>query len=640
MKRGAYAQVLSMPAKPRYPSSPPSTPSSPRRVKRVQKSHLDESPTSHYSEDSNSNRLKALPFDALHGLPTEQTNILPEFEDPSTTLEHNGPHGAMELHQAEQDRGPQYSEGANDSAPMYLQEADLLTSAPLYLEEPKAKQVQKHTPEPHRTPSKKRVQAPARMHFPSLSKREDPTTSNLQGQTPSKKRGPSPSRNRKKSIFPPLPPKEQGYMQKSDRSLQKRNPQNQSYSPFEVGGAAKYDVQDRGSDFDQGLSATEQPAPKPRFLSFPALNAIDKERASFERSPSETIDDKSSAAIALGKSLFGGNLHTNTVVKRLPPSQLGSNNSDVDRAPADAPVALKSVPQPEPSLVKNADVAPEEPRLNDFPKETIEKKVPRLDVAGRELLVFFSAHGGSGTSTLACNMAANLARAGRSVCLVDLDFQLGDALTMLNLEPKCPMSRIAREMESFDWEMLGPMLSRHRLGVNVVSQVGYIEQLNDIDPARLPLLLRYLHEHFEVVIIDGVRDFNDNALAAMDVATQILLVVTQDVPAVHGATRRLNILRRLGYPSSKVKVVVNRHSKGNPIDSKAIGQAIGIVPTFTVANDFPTVNRAITEGIPLFEVDEGARVSADVEQMTNRLFDINTPQTAKKSWWSRFFKRG
>ena len=251
-----------------------------------------------------------------------------------------------------------------------------------------------------------------------------------------------------------------------------------------------------------------------------------------------------------------------------------------------------------------------------------------------DLTVFFAAAGGTGATTLACNVAATLARSGRSTCVVDLDLQLGSVLTVLGEDPRCPMSRLARDMESFDWEMLGPMLPRHGAGVSVVSQVGHLEELDELRPRRLPRLLRYLQQHFDHVIVDGVRDFNDHALAALDVADQVVLVLGQDVQSVHGTTRRMTVLRKLGYPLSKTRLVVNRYSDKAPVDLAAIGGALGRSPDFTVANDFAMVQAAITGGATLHQTAPRSPVSVDLDHLAGGLFGL-PPVPPPPSAWSR-----
>lgn len=328
----------------------------------------------------------------------------------------------------------------------------------------------------------------------------------------------------------------------------------------------------------------------------------------------------------LPRQAFGGHQQISTMVHRVhdPSQQL------VPFSPA------KSTPQPHDLGLHRAAEAQPGPAALPQPEAAA---VPQPDGAKLgTVTVLFAGHGGSGCTTLACNMASALARAGRSVCIVDLDLQLGDSLGMLDLAPKCPMSRLAREMESFDWEMLETMLARHRSGVHVVSQVGCLEELNELTPLKIPLLIQRLQQRFDHVIVDGLRDFSDNALAVLDSAKQIILVASQDVPAVRGAARRLHIFRRLGYTTDRIQVVVNRYAKDNPVSTAAITESIGVAPAFLVSDDDQSVQRAVGAGATLHQAAPRSPACQEVDLISRALFDLPSPER-RPGLLSRLFRK-
>lgn len=259
---------------------------------------------------------------------------------------------------------------------------------------------------------------------------------------------------------------------------------------------------------------------------------------------------------------------------------------------------------------------------------------PELGPRGA-ILVFFGCRGGTGSSVLAANLGCELARAGLSTCLVDLDLQLGEALTMLGLEAGLPLSSLAGQ--SVDWEMLSPRLPRHVSGLCALSQTGYLDDLSQFQASHIPPLLRNLASQFSVVIVDGVRDFNDHALAALDVADRVILVATQDVPAVRGAARRLSICRRLGYSAEKFMLLLNRFDKRCRLTPAMVAEEIGMAPSFTVVNDFPLVERAINEGSTFRDLRPQAELTRQMEAMARHLFGIRS--SGPKSLWKRLLGR-
>jgi pilus assembly protein CpaE len=322
----------------------------------------------------------------------------------------------------------------------------------------------------------------------------------------------------------------------------------------------------------------------------------------------------------------------------------------VEPEPAPAPVAPAPAPRSPPSPSRRPDPGPRaadgaagrpNPERAPRPPRPTGRQAaqprPQPDGPRGQILVFFSCRGGAGATTLAVNVGAIVARTGLSVCVVDLDLQLGEALTFLNIEPTVPLSALARDSENVDWEMLSPRLARHASGLCGLAQTGHLEDLRELDPTRIPVLLDNLRRQFAVVIVDGLRDFNDHSLAALDAADRVILVATQDVPAIRGAARRAAIFRRLGYTPEKFMLVLNRFDRKSPISTSLIGEEAGLAPSFVVANDFPTVSRAINEGLTLEEADGGAEVSKQVGELARRLFSLQAPE--RPSLWKRLLRR-
>jgi len=220
---------------------------------------------------------------------------------------------------------------------------------------------------------------------------------------------------------------------------------------------------------------------------------------------------------------------------------------------------------------------------------------------------------------LAVNVGAGLARAGKSVCVVDFDLQLGDVFVALDLEASTSISGLARDAGNLDTAALRRRMVRHDSGLYCLSQTG---RLDDVDPdlsERMPALLEMLQEHFDYVIIDGVRDFGDHALAALDAADKIALVLTQDVQAVRRAARVSQVFRRLGYPDKKIHLVLNRHTGKAHVDEHEIERVLAMPVSATIRNDYPRMQKALDEGSLLHDVARGTGVARDVERAARSL---------------------
>ena len=255
------------------------------------------------------------------------------------------------------------------------------------------------------------------------------------------------------------------------------------------------------------------------------------------------------------------------------------------------------------------------------------------------MTAFFAPKGGVGATVLACNVAGALAAGGHSVVVADLDLQLGAVPTCLNLKPERSIGELVLEADRDGSGPLKSGLDRHQSGINLVAQGDRIEELAEITSERLPRFFDALGHQFEHVIVDGLRDFSDHAVSTMDLAHQVVLVATQDVPAIRAAARALRIFRRLGYEPGRIKVVLNRYHKRAPVSLEAIHSALGQPVDAVVRNDFPLVESALNHGVMISELKATAGLTRDIEALSRHLAGLPAGRP-RSGLFGRIFGRG
>jgi Flp pilus assembly CpaE family ATPase len=184
------------------------------------------------------------------------------------------------------------------------------------------------------------------------------------------------------------------------------------------------------------------------------------------------------------------------------------------------------------------------------------------------------------------------------------------------------------------------MFSRHESGISVISQVGSLDDLDKIDAEALPTLVGDLRRLFDVLVIDGVRDFSDNVLAILDVADKIAIVTVQEVLAVRRARWAFNILRKIGYDPRDLTVVVNRYETPSEIPLKTIEKIFAPAVVLPVDNDSSLVRQSLNRGVPVGSLNAGHRLTKDVERIAANLIgrpieDLDDVSGQGRSWLSR-----
>ena len=252
------------------------------------------------------------------------------------------------------------------------------------------------------------------------------------------------------------------------------------------------------------------------------------------------------------------------------------------------------------------------------------------------VVTVFGAKGGVGATTIAANLAGALQASGLRVCLVDLNLHLGDVLSFMDVPGSYSITDLVANMARLDDDLLRSSMVHHASGVDVLAQSGKMEEAEQITAADVVALLSFLRRHYDRVIIDGVRGFDDISLAALDASEHVLMVLTQDVPAVRNGLRCLSMLRRLSYDESKVRVVLNRHQKGSRITIDVVRETLHMPIAHTLGNDFASVIDAINRGLLLKDAAPRARLTHDIQELVPLLAGPGEPQ-ARRSFFGGLF---
>ncbi len=252
------------------------------------------------------------------------------------------------------------------------------------------------------------------------------------------------------------------------------------------------------------------------------------------------------------------------------------------------------------------------------------------------VVAVFPAKGGVGATSIAANLAGVCARNGDRACLVDLDLAMGDALAFLDLAGGYAISDVIANMQRIDRGLLDASVLRHRSGVHVLAQTEKMQEAAGIDTASISRLIPFLRQHYDISILDGLRTLDDHAVAALDSCDQVLLVVTQEVPAVRRAQRCVSFLRQLGHDDARVRLIVNRYSKSAEVKTELIADTVGLPVSATIASDYAALIRSINRGSLLMEEAPKSPLTKDIEALRTVIGYRLEPEE-KPSLLKRFF---
>ena len=243
-----------------------------------------------------------------------------------------------------------------------------------------------------------------------------------------------------------------------------------------------------------------------------------------------------------------------------------------------------------------------------------------------QVVAFVAAKGGSGATFLAANIASQLSQA-RSVLLVDLSLQSGDALSFLtDARPSASIADVARDIRRLDASLLASSATRITPGLSVLAAPDDMAHAMDVRPEHIDAILAVAAAQYDFVVLDVPRAIDPVVTRALDRADRVYVVMQSSLPHVRNAARLLNVFRSLGYPAAKTNIVLNRFERSSEISLEQVRKSLGDVPVVTVPNSYREVSTAINHGSALPAAARGGAVARQLAAMAAALLP-GVPQT-------------
>jgi pilus assembly protein CpaE len=214
------------------------------------------------------------------------------------------------------------------------------------------------------------------------------------------------------------------------------------------------------------------------------------------------------------------------------------------------------------------------------------------------LICVLGPKGGIGKTLSACNMAVSFAAEGYSAAIVDLDLQFGDVGLVLGLAPHKTIYDLARSSGSLDAEKVEAFMAIHESGVRALLAPTRPDQASSVTPDFLNTLYPALRSAYDFVIVDNPPSFTPEVIASIDRSSDVCLVGALDSLALKNTKLGLETLELMGYPSERVRLVLNRADSRVGITNSDVATIVGRSPDVLVPSSRDIV-RSINESRPI-----------------------------------------
>lgn len=255
-----------------------------------------------------------------------------------------------------------------------------------------------------------------------------------------------------------------------------------------------------------------------------------------------------------------------------------------------------------------------------------------------KIISVFSNKGGIGKTSLASNLALELSKITKeNVALIDMNFQMGDITTFLDLKPSFNISYMLENLEKINETFLLSTLERYKNNsLYVLADPPYFKQADNIQPKQITKLFNILKDTFSYIVVDAEASFDGKNIAALDNSDMILLVSVANLPALRNTQRCLELFEKLGYDKDKTKIVINRYMENDEIKENDIVKLLSKEIYWKIPNNYFAIMSAINKGVPVSVINSSTNVAQSYRDLAQDISDNLYKQNMVKKFENIF----
>jgi septum site-determining protein MinD len=242
-----------------------------------------------------------------------------------------------------------------------------------------------------------------------------------------------------------------------------------------------------------------------------------------------------------------------------------------------------------------------------------------------------SGKGGVGKTTLVSNLGASLVKRGKNVIILD-----GNVTTPnLSLHLGIPFYPVTLHDVLSNNVPIESAIYHHESGLKIVPASLSAESVKDVNLEKFQYVMMKLLGKADIVIVDAAAGLGREAMAAMSVADDLIIVTNPELPAVTDALKTIKLAEQNG--TKVLGAVVNRvrglKHEMNINDIRSMLE----VPIISVVPEDLWVPRSIAKRMPVVHHRPHSRDSQEFQRLAARI--VGEPWTASKgkSWMERLF---
>lgn len=260
-----------------------------------------------------------------------------------------------------------------------------------------------------------------------------------------------------------------------------------------------------------------------------------------------------------------------------------------------------------------------------------------------KVTAFIGAKGGVGSSTLAHNVAWQIAEQQRlDATIMDLDLSFGTAGLDFNQDTNQGIGEALSQPDRLDDVLLERLTTRCTDRLSLFTAPATLDRNWELDPQAYETVINEVRTTVPNVILDLPHTWSTWVKKTLFLADDVVIVASPDLACLRNAKNLYDLVKTSRSNDAPPRIIVNQVGvpKRPEISVKDFAEALGTEPALVLPFDPELFGQASNNGQMLSEVKGDSKVVAGLMSFTAGLTGRAEPAPVRKSLFSGLFKKG
>ncbi|KIN73398.1 AAA family ATPase [Sulfitobacter guttiformis] len=252
------------------------------------------------------------------------------------------------------------------------------------------------------------------------------------------------------------------------------------------------------------------------------------------------------------------------------------------------------------------------------------------------IIVVHGLAGGTGSTTLAVNLAYELANIGKtanpSVCLIDLDLQYGSVSTFLDLPRREIVYEMLSDTEAMDEQIFGQALLKYEDKLQVLTAPSDMLPLDLVTSEDIGRVLDIARNQFDYVVIDMPSTLVQWSETVLTSAHIYFAMLELDMRSAQNTLRFKRALQSEELPVEKLRYVLNRAPKFTDINAKSrvkrMAESLDISIDLQLPDGGKPITQANDHGMPLASSAPKSPLRKEISKLAASIHNLRASESA------------